>query len=66
MLKKGKTHFAVNRGMPHLYLSKLFIAGHCWEIRVEPESWTVKRNDELVAQGRTEAARVNFAFMGFF
>lgn len=44
--------------MPHLHLSGLHIAGHCWKIRVDRETWSVYRNDVLVADGQTDGKRV--------
>lgn len=43
--------------LPHLYLSQLYIAGHCWEIRVENLRWMVLRDGEIHATGETNAIR---------
>ena len=47
--------------MPHLYLSKLHIAGHCWDIRVEREAWSVLRDGEQIASGETNGIRVRIS-----
>lgn len=44
-------------GMPHLYLSGLYIAGHCWHIRVEQDRWLVLRDGEEAASGKTDGRR---------
>lgn len=48
----------LSSGMPHLYLSGLRIAGYCWKIRVDRETWSVYRDDALVAGGQTDGKRV--------
>lgn len=44
--------------MPHIWLSKLHIAGHCWQIRVERDGWNVICDGAPVASGATDGKRI--------
>lgn len=44
--------------LPHLYLDGLHIAGHGWKICVDSETWSVYRDELLVAYGQTDGKRV--------
>ena len=46
------------QGMPHLYVSGLQLAGICWQIRVERETWQVLQDGEVIAGGKTDGVRV--------
>ena len=45
-------------GLPHIRLSCLYMAGHCWDICVESEGWTVTVDGKTVATGKTDGDRV--------
>lgn len=44
--------------VPHIYLSDLYIAGHCWQIRVERDFWDVLCDGKSAASGKTDGQRV--------
>ena len=46
------------KGMPHLQLSQLRIAGHDWSIRVEQDHWSVLCDGAACAEGKTTGQRV--------
>lgn len=45
-------------GMPHIYLSRLYIAGGCWQIRVERDRWMVLQDGKMAASGIPDGKRV--------
>lgn len=45
-------------GLPHIRLSHLYLAGHCWEICVNPKGWTASCDGKTVAAGKTDGRRV--------
>jgi len=47
--------------MPHLYLDHLNISGHRWCIQVEKETWQVRKDGALYAQGKTDGKRVTIS-----
>lgn len=49
---------ALPEGMPHIHLSRLYIAGSCWEIRIERDAWQVLQEGKPVASGITDGQRV--------
>ncbi len=46
------------KGMPHLYLEDLYVAGHRWQIRVETDRWAVEKDGTPCAGGNTNGQRV--------
>ena len=51
------------KGMPHLHLSRLYIAGRDWSIRVEQKCWSVFCDGDLYANGSTGGEKVTIGWM---